>query len=343
MFLLKAFNFTFFAGLAGLMPFLVLYYEQFGLSGSQIGVLTAIPPFITLFASSVWAAVGDVTRQHGRIMWVTVAGAGIFGFLISRATSFSSLIPIVILYAIFIAPIMPLLDNSILGILGKEATQYGKFRLWGAVGWGAAAPLIGLVVERYGLDWTFPIFLGGMLLTLFVAFFMPVSQKGIGKEFKHGLNILLHDKQLLLFLGTMLVIGMGLGIVDIYLFLRLDEIGTSKALMGFTLTMGTASEIVIFFFTDRLLKSLGTSRLLKIGVGALSLQMIGYSFLTVPWVAPLIQILHGPSFAGMWAAGVTIANKRSPEGMGADNTGFVFGCAIWIGCQRWDSYRGIPI
>jgi PPP family 3-phenylpropionic acid transporter len=333
MFLLKAFNFTFFAGLAGLMPFLVLYYEQFGLSGSQIGVLTAIPPFITLFASSVWSAVGDATRQHGRIMWVTVAGAGIFGFLISRATSFSSLIPIVILYAIFIAPIMPLLDNSILGMLGKKATQYGKFRLWGAVGWGAAAPLIGLVVERYGLDWTFPIFLGGMLLTLFVAFFMPVSQKGIGKEFKRGLNILLHDKQLLLFLGTMLVIGVGLGIVDIYLFLRLDEIGTSKALMGFTLTLGTASEIVIFFFTDQLLKRLGTSRLLKIAVGALSLQLIGYSFLTVPWVAPLIQILHGPSFAGMWVAGVTIANKRSPEGMGATTQGLFSSVLFGLGAS----------
>jgi MFS family permease len=124
-----------------------------------------------------------------------------------------------------------------------------------------------------------------------------------------------------------------LGIVDIYLFLRLDEIGTSKALMGFTLTLGTASEIVIFFFTDQLLKRLGTSRLLKIAVGALSLQLIGYSFLTVPWVAPLIQILHGPSFAGMWVAGVTIANKRSPEGMGATTQGLFSSVLFGLGAS----------
>ncbi len=59
MFLLKTFNLTFFAGFAALAPFLVLYYEQNGLSGSEIGILTAIPPFVTLFASSMWGALGD--------------------------------------------------------------------------------------------------------------------------------------------------------------------------------------------------------------------------------------------------------------------------------------------
>lgn len=331
MFLLKIFNLTFFAGFAALAPFLVLYYEQNGLSGSEIGILTAIPPFVTLFASSMWGALGDATRQHGRILWFTVTGAGIFGFLISRPASFSGLIPIVFLYAIFIAPIIPLVDNAILELLGKEATQYGKFRLWGAVGWGAAAPLIGLLVDKSGLDWAFPIFLVGMLVTLFVSFFMPMSQKGIGEELISGISLLLKDKELLLFLGTMLFIGMGLAIVDVYLFLRLDEIGASKGLMGFTLTLGTASEIVIFFFTDRLLKRLGTSRLLKIAVGALSLQLIGFSFLKVPWVAPLIQVLHGPSFAGMWVAGITIANKRAPEGMGATMQGLLSSSHIGMG------------
>lgn len=333
MFLLKTFNLTFFIGLAALMPFLVLYYEQIGLTGSQIGILTAIPPFITLFASSMWGVLGDATRQHGRIMWITLAGAGIFGFLISKFDTFNSLLPIIILYAIFLAPIIPLLDNSILELLGKGATSYGKFRLWGAVGWGAAAPLIGLVVEGYGLEWAFPIFLIGMLVTLIVSFFMPMSQKGIGKELKSGLGLLFKDRQLQLFLGTMLFSGMGLAIVDLFLFLRLDEIGASRSLMGFTLTLGTASEILIFFFTAKLLERLGTSRLLKIALGALSLQLIGYSFLQVPWGAPLIQILHGPSFAGMWAAGVTIANMRSPEGMGATTQGLLSSALIGLGAS----------
>jgi PPP family 3-phenylpropionic acid transporter len=333
MFLLKLFNFTFFAGLAGLLPFLVLYYEDIGLSGGQIGALTAIPPFITLFASSIWGALSDATNQHRRIMWITIAGAGTFGFLISIFNSFTSLLPVVLIYAIFMAPIVPLLDHSILDLLGTDATYYGKFRLWGAVGWGLAAPLIGFVVERYGLTWAFPIFLASMLISLMVSFFMPMSQVGIGKEWISGLRLLVKDNRLLLFLGTMLSIGMSLAIVDTFLFLRLKEVGTSNALMGFTLTLGTASEIVIFFFTDKLLERIGTSRLLRIAVLALALQLIGFSYLQVPWTAPIVQILHGPSFAGMWSAGITIAKSLAPKGMGATMQGLLSSALIGLGAS----------
>lgn len=331
MILLKVFNFTFFAGLAGLLPFLVLYYEKVGLSGSQIGILTAIPPFVTLFASSLWGALGDRTRQHGRIMWITIVGAGLFGFLISKSVSFWGLFPIVIIYAVFIAPIVPLLDNSILELLGEGATHYGKFRLWGAVGWGLAAPLIGLLVERAGLEAAFVVFLAGMLVTLAVSIFMPMSKEGIGEDIRSGINLLLRDKQLLLFFGVMFFVGMSLVIVDIFLFLRLDEIATPNALMGFTLTLGTASEILIFFNTDKLLRRLGTHNLLVIGVLALALQLIGFSFLKTPWMAPIIQILHGPSFAGMWTAGITIANKRAPVGMGATTQGLLSSVFMGLG------------
>jgi PPP family 3-phenylpropionic acid transporter len=331
MILLKVFNFTFFAGLAGFLPFLVLYYEKIGLSGSQIGILAAIPPFVTLFASSVWGALGDRTRQHGRIMWITIVGAAIFGFFISKSITFGSLLPIVFVYAIFIAPIVPLLDNSILELLGEGASHYGKFRLWGAVGWGVAAPLIGLLVERSGLEAAFVVFLVGMLVTLAVSIFMPMSKKGIGEKLWSGIRLLLRDKQLLLFFGVMFFNGMSLVIVDIFLFLRLDEIGTPNALMGFTLTLGTASEILIFFNTDKLLRRLGTHNLLILGVLALALQLIGFSFLKTPWVAPIIQILHGPSFAGMWTAAITIANKRAPEGMGATTQGLLSSVFMGIG------------
>jgi PPP family 3-phenylpropionic acid transporter len=103
--------------------------------------------------------------------------------------------------------------------------------------------------------------------------------------------------------------------------------------MGFTLTMGTASEILVFFFIDKLLARFGTSRLLKIAVVALSLQLIGFSFLKVPWAAPIIQILHGPSFAGMWSAGITIANKRAPDGMGATTQGLLSSILLGMGAS----------
>ncbi|MBN2557079.1 MAG: MFS transporter [Anaerolineales bacterium] len=45
----------------------------------------------------------------------------------------------------------PLSDNSILGLLRSEPRHYGRIRLWGSIGRGITAPLIGAVVEHRGL------------------------------------------------------------------------------------------------------------------------------------------------------------------------------------------------
>ena len=50
----KAYPFTFyflyFAALACLAPFVVLFYQQLGFNGSQIGLLAGMAPLITLVA-----------------------------------------------------------------------------------------------------------------------------------------------------------------------------------------------------------------------------------------------------------------------------------------------------
>ena len=68
LFFLKVYYFFFFAAAASLFPFIVLFYEQLGLSGRQIGVLAAIPPLTGLFAASFWGGVADATQQHHRLL-----------------------------------------------------------------------------------------------------------------------------------------------------------------------------------------------------------------------------------------------------------------------------------
>ena len=43
-----SFFLLFFVAVAAFMPFMVLYYQALGFSGGQIGLLTGIPPLITM-------------------------------------------------------------------------------------------------------------------------------------------------------------------------------------------------------------------------------------------------------------------------------------------------------
>jgi hypothetical protein len=45
------FYFLYFAAIASLLPFFVLFYQGLGFNGAQIGLLTGVPPLITLIVT----------------------------------------------------------------------------------------------------------------------------------------------------------------------------------------------------------------------------------------------------------------------------------------------------
>jgi PPP family 3-phenylpropionic acid transporter len=48
-------------------------------------------------------------------------------------------------------------------------------------------------------------------------------------------------------------------------------------------------------------------------------------------LALFIQLLHGPSFAAMWVAGVTQADRMAPPGLGATTQGIFSGVTMGLG------------
>jgi len=60
--------FLYFAAFAAALPFFVLFYQKLGFNGAQIGLLTGIPPLITLFASPFWTGLADARGWHKFVM-----------------------------------------------------------------------------------------------------------------------------------------------------------------------------------------------------------------------------------------------------------------------------------
>ena len=137
------------------MPFLVLYYESLGLSGRQIGLLAGISPLVSLVGAPLWGGLADITRRHKLIWTIAIAGVITMALVLSQITVFLLLIPVVILYALFASPIIPLADNAVMALLGDRKDQYGRQRIWGAVGWGVAAPIHWPVDRNQGIALVF--------------------------------------------------------------------------------------------------------------------------------------------------------------------------------------------
>ena len=121
----KVFYFCYYAAAACLMPYLVLYYRQIGLSGGQIGLLAGIGPLVTLVAAPLWGGWADATRQYRRLLLTAILSTMIAVFVLSTVTSLLSLLPIIACYAFVNAPIMPLVDNSVMTILVRGVSNMG--------------------------------------------------------------------------------------------------------------------------------------------------------------------------------------------------------------------------
>jgi PPP family 3-phenylpropionic acid transporter len=239
----------------------------------------------------------------------------------------------VVVYAFFIAAIIPLMDNSVLTLLGAHKAEYGRLRVWGSVGWAVAATLLGPVLQRAGLSWAFYSFLLFMFVTFIVAWQMPVLQGAAGQSYRTGLKMLLATPRFLLLLAVALVYGASLSVYLNYLFLYLETLNASRTLMALSLTTATISELPLWYVTHRLIHRWGVNRMLAIALLAMCIRAFAYALITVPWLVLPINLLHGVSFALLWAAGVASADAIAPPGLGATAQGLFAGTVLGLGAS----------
>ena len=149
------FNFLLFAAIASVSPFIVLYYQGLGFTGTQIGLLTGITPLITFFSTPLWTGLADATRRHRLMMSLAILVGVITLFVFPLLNAFVPVLLIAVLLYIFVAPVTPFADSATMFMLADEKEMYGRIRLGGTIGYGLAAPIAGVLVQNHGLRFAF--------------------------------------------------------------------------------------------------------------------------------------------------------------------------------------------
>ncbi|XP_057292972.1 major facilitator superfamily domain-containing protein 6-like [Hydractinia symbiolongicarpus] len=65
----KLFYFFFFAANGTLMPYLVLFFKQLGLTPSQVGIVTGFKPFMSFICTPVWGYIAD---KYKKTKWIYI-------------------------------------------------------------------------------------------------------------------------------------------------------------------------------------------------------------------------------------------------------------------------------
>jgi PPP family 3-phenylpropionic acid transporter len=240
------------------------------------------------------------------------------------------MIPTVMLFSFFFSPIMPLVDTTTISLLGGQKERYGQLRLWGAVGWGVAAPVIGWLIETDSARWSFWGYAALMTLGFLIALNVPETGR-LATASQTNLRIFSANPRWLLFLIIAFSGGMCLSMISNFLFLFLRQLGADEFSLGLTLTVATLSELPVLFFSNRLLSRWNERQLIGAALLFFAIRAAAYSLIVVPWLALPIQLLHGPTFSLMWIAGVSYADRIAPTGLEATAQGLFSGVMLGIG------------
>jgi len=326
-----SFYFLFYAGGASLLPFLVIFYQSLGFTGTEIGLLTGIPPLIMLFGAPIGTQLADSTHRHKLLMGMGLAVEVLISILLLGTSSFLVVFGLIILFNIFASPVGALGDSATMTMLGEQKAMYGRIRMGGTFGWGIFALISGVLVEIYGLKVAFWFFSGITLVNFFVSQRFHFGEHGGQSTNTGGIGTLLRNRRWIVFLLNAFLGGVGSFTVASFLYPYMAELGAGETMMGVASLVATATELPVFFFGDRLIKRFSAHGLFMISLILLGVRSLLYAVVSAPFLVLIVQALGGTMFPAMWLAGVSYADEHAPAGLKSTGQGLFSAMAFGFG------------
>ncbi len=342
----KTLYFVIYSSFGAWFPYRALFFETCGFSPSKIGLFCMMPNMASFIFAPTFNSLADFYNVKFEMM-----SSSIFGMVMSQIPLlwYGSYELISMLLVAFNAavgsPIGSLIDSMVISNL-KNPGDFGKMRQWGAISFGimsflGGASLTGAEQSKASFVWIFLIHVVFALLS--VALLIRVRSlisppRSLG-ELEEGatvantptskansasgstrstaalvVSLLCEKPAVLLFCMVVFCSGVGAGVIDSFLFVRLQELHGSGTLCGIARFITCAAEVPAFQVAGDLQKKYGTWMLLAFTQAIFVVRFLCYSALRNPWLVLLIEPLNGATFAITWSVSCMFADSVAPEG-----------------------------
>jgi MFS transporter, PPP family, 3-phenylpropionic acid transporter len=315
--------FFFFTGVGTFLMFLNVYYRSIGLSGTQIGLINTLGPAVGIFSATFWGMLRDRTGKMRQIFMLTVFGAICMVLIFLQVRVFIWILPVVALFSLFNSPILPLIDSHTLRLLGARGGRYGRYRVWGTIGFTLASLVIGFVYERTGLHTMFYVYPAILFILFLIGSLLPNQPVRTDHPVGHGVWQMVRKPDWRIFAISVYLLGMAANGAIAFVSVKIVGMGGSTSLVGLSWTTTAILEFPLMFFSEVILRRIGAVRLLIIAFIGYALRIFLYGIMPVPGWAPFVNFLHGISFVPWTLGTVAYVNERSPEHLKATSQGLL--------------------
>jgi PPP family 3-phenylpropionic acid transporter len=326
----QAIYFVTFAAFSGFEVYRNVFFQELGLTPTQMGVLGALFVAGGVAAQPVWGVVADYTRSPTRVLTI---GASLSAVALSSYLLVESL-PAVFLvvavgttvFAVMEAPLLPV-SNA---LLVSRGYNYAFTRSFGSLSFGATALVLGWVLTRTAVDAVVYVYIAGMAILVALLRGVPRVDERVfeGSLSRKAARLVRQPRYLLVVVAAFVLGGVsfaGAAFFSVYM----RSVGLGDGLTGVAWATKTVAEVVVFLALSRLDRRHGIAVLLA-GLG----YAIGYA--TLSWFPTLLPVLGanlalGAGVALVYFALVNLAHDCAPEGLESTAQTLVTSIGIGVG------------
>ena len=312
---IRAQYFLYFGAMGVFLPYFNLYCLDIGLSGFQIGSLSAVRAAVLIVFSLLWGLLADRKSLRRPIYILCSFASSALWALFLFTTDFMFMLVITVAYGAFYAPIIAFLEAFAMDVLGKTKHRYGQTRAWGSVAFIAVVLILGKLIDSYSIR---------IIIVLVLAVSVAQAVAAIGMpQIRTRRQVQAHDAATLLaaptivFLVCAFLMLVSHGAYYGFFSIHLAQLGHGASFIGLCWALASTAEVVVMINSARLFARLSLQRVLAISLAAAVVRwLILYAFSSAP-VILASQLLHAITYGSFHMAGILYMDELAPA---ADKT-----------------------
>ena len=283
------------------LPFWALWFEDQGVTPTDIGLLLGIGFATRCVANMVITPrIHKVEHLMPALRWLSFAALVFVAFHFFTGGNFWVMALATVLFNSCVGPIIPLSDAMTNYYSRLKMLDYGRTRLWGSVAFIAGSTVVGMLVARYGTDMILYTALAGVFIALMAGMRntnpMPVTTVESQAE-RPKLTELLRDYAVIKFLVLVALIQGSHAAYYSFSTIYWKGAGYSEEIIGYLWSLGVVAEVAVFAFSKRMFAG-WTLRALFVAASLGVALRWGLTASTTALIALVaIQLLHGVTFA----------------------------------------------
>ena len=320
-----------YAAFNGITGYRNVFFQDVGLSESQMGLIGAVLVGAGILAQPIWGVAADAYGRTKLAMGVGAAVSIIGGLLFPVGMLLESPFLLMVvaagIYSAFRSPIIPLANSMVM----SSGIDYGNVRAFGSIAFGIGILGMGPLVATFGTVSIFVVYSIGMVIFVLSLRGLPKPPaEDITPDLREDSLKLLGNPAFVLLLAVAFLIGASTSTGNSFFSVYIRAIDAGDAMTGAAWFLRTVAEAAIFVWVVRL----GWHHRTQMFLGALGLAG-SYLLYVTPGTLPVVflaQIPLGAGFALFTLASVSLAHEYAPDGLSASAQAFL--AAIGLGTGR---------